>query len=110
MGERAAPRSPTDASDRVRSAREFLELEERRTRETLKSRIAELGKDVCASRLRECVRRHPELAVAASAGLGALAAPLAIELVETALVLGLRCALDGRVGLARVAERFLVRS
>jgi hypothetical protein len=85
------------ASDGARSALELLEQEERRSLEALKGSLVALGEDLCAAReLRELVRKHPELAVATSAALGVLAAPLAAGLAREVLLLALRVSAGNR--------------
>jgi hypothetical protein len=65
------------ASDRPRSALEFLEREEEHTLEALKGALIAAGDDLCAlDELRELVRKHPHLALGAGAVLGALLVPL----------------------------------
>lgn len=72
----------------ARSTLEFLEEEEQRALAGLRSSLVAAGEDLCAlGAVREHARRHPELAVAASAALGVALAPLLARVAGTALPL-----------------------
>jgi len=68
---------PTERRRRARSAFEYLDQEERRATEALKSSLLAAGEDLCqVTDVRGIVRRHPVLALGASAALGAVLGPL----------------------------------
>ncbi len=71
-----AKNPPTDRRRRVRSALEYLDREEDRAAEALKSSMLAAGEDLCRiTDVRGIVRRHPVVALGAGAALGAVLAP-----------------------------------
>lgn len=73
---------------RPRTARELLEQEEQQALAALKDSLTAAGEDLCAlGEVRELARRHPELAVVASAALGAACAPFLARAAGAALPL-----------------------
>jgi hypothetical protein len=72
--------------ERARSTRELLEQEEQQALAALRDSLTAAGEDLCAlSEVRELARRHPELAVAASAAVGAALAPFLVRIAGAAL-------------------------
>ena len=73
---------------RPRSALAFLEQEEQQALAALQDSLTAAGEDLCALEdVREFTRRHPELAVAASAAVGAALAPFLARAAGAALPL-----------------------
>ena len=70
---------------RPRSALEALEREEQAALEDLKRALASAAEDLPLREVRAAARRHPELAVAASAALGVLLAPVLAGLTRRSL-------------------------
>lgn len=82
-----------------RPALAFLEREEQRELEALKQELTAAGEDLCAlGEIREFACRHPELAVAASAALGAALAPLFADVAGAVLPKLLRMGLASAGG------------
>ena len=65
-------------------ALEHLEREEERTLEDMKRTITSAAGDLTMQEVRTLVRRHPELAVAASAALGLVFAPMLASAARSA--------------------------
>jgi hypothetical protein len=79
-------RPPTRAPERSLSALEVLDREEERTWDALKRSFLSAGEELPGlGEVRELARRHPGLAVAGSAALGALLAPLFGRVARAAL-------------------------
>lgn len=78
----------TRRPERSLSAFEVLDREEEQTLEALKLSVLSAGEDLCAlGEVRELARRHPGLALAASAAFGALLAPVLGSMARAALPL-----------------------
>jgi len=100
---------PTERRRRARTAFEYLDEEERRASEALKISLLAAGEDLCqVTDVRGIVRRHPVLALGASAALGAALAPLLAHILrEHASTENLKSHARGALGtwLRRVAIR-----
>ena len=77
-------------ADRPRSALEALEREEERALEDLKRALASAAEALPLREVRAAAQRHPELAVAASAAIGVLLAPVLAGVARAALPAVLR--------------------
>ncbi len=78
--------TPGTRTERPHSAPGLLDREEERALEELQRTLVSAGDDLCAlGEVRELVRRHPGLTLAASAALGMLLAPLVSDAARTAL-------------------------
>lgn len=77
---------PIDRRRRARTALEYLDQEEDRAAEALKSSVLAAGEDLCRiTDVRGLVRRHPVVALGASAVLGAALAPFLADALRGAL-------------------------
>jgi len=94
-------------ADRPRSALEALEREEEHALEDLKRALASAAEDLPLREVRAAAGRHPELAVAASAAIGVLLAPVLAGVARAALPVVLRSWRSGGTLLAGLTRRAL---
>jgi hypothetical protein len=92
---------------RPRSALEVLEREEEQALEDLKRALASAAEDLPLREVRAAARRHPDLAVAASAAIGVLLAPFLASIARAALPAVLRRWHSGGALLAGLTRRSL---